>query len=148
MAISMQIGGMIAALCVVMFAVALVVDELFTFNLGFLGDWICGWKGTRSAIGWKESTTDYPNDDLKNETAGKVWLAFGIMTIFMGFAGSVLALVPSLKHLKIIAMTCVAVAGLFGIIGASGAFVSDMHDGENEGCASFISRSKFFNEVG
>ncbi len=43
----------------------------------------------------------------------------------VGVVGAVLALVPAMKHLKMAAVVCTAVAGLFGIIGAASAFAGE-----------------------
>ena len=89
-----------------------------------------GWKSPSGSIVRETAVgsvtyevTAYDATDSKMKTAGQVWLAFGILSVFAGVTGSAIALAPPLKQVnKIVPMVVMAAAGLFMIIGAAGAF--------------------------
>ena len=111
------IAGAVAALSILLMFIALVADTLFAGEMNETKV-RCGWNELRtkggSSVKWA--------DDLEQNTAGQIWLCFGIIAVMWGLAGALCSCIAWIPSFRLPGTGCMFLAGISAFVAAASAF--------------------------
>ena len=118
------VAGAIAALALLLMFIALVVDILFAAEHKNGMKYRCGWDRLRfrGAQDSQDYEVEWDAEEDEQNTAGQIWLCFGIIALMWGLAGVLCSCIAWIPAFRLPGIVCLFLAGLCCIVAAACAF--------------------------